>query len=311
MAAAHRMRREEEFLKKRDYFRRNAFWIIEEMVELSPQHPSVLVDEVLHGIFFLGDIFTPPYSPKDIVSDDDMLNTLKGRYPRPFQLYSSQVPKRSPISCVLDMIVLLIGREKEDQIVKKLRQLIVKLKQNEATDLISSTICVSQPNNTRNSPRYYGVSMSTSGRNPGRIMIAASCLSNWEHYVAGAVMTYYPNNKKKGYFDGTIKLPKQVRCQAFSLSREEEMPPCRSCGNLFGLTTSDTKEWPYGNCAEPECVSNLLRNEKEVREQARPKSPTCTDANREKAKESVLKELTNILRMVQFSWDKTFYAPQV
>ncbi|XP_035533508.1 uncharacterized protein LOC118339840 [Morone saxatilis] len=311
MAAAHKMTKEEAFLKKRETFRRNAFWIIEEMVGLSPRHPSVLVDEVLHSIFFLGGIFTPPYSPKDIVSDDDMLNKLKGRYPRPFELYSSQVPKRSPISCVLDMIVLLTGQEKEDQIVKKLRELIVKLKEDEATDLISSTICVSQPNKTRNSHTYYGVSMSTSGPNPGRIMIAASCLSNWDSYVAGAVMTYYPNKEKKLYFDGTIKLPKQVRCEAFSLTKGGEMLPCRSCENLFGLTPSDTKVWPYGNCAEAESVSNLLKNEKEVREQAQPKSPTCTDANREQARESVLKELNKILRMVQFKWDKNFYAPQV
>lgn len=38
--------REEEFLKKKDLFRRNAFLIIKEMVGLSSAHPSVFVDEV-------------------------------------------------------------------------------------------------------------------------------------------------------------------------------------------------------------------------------------------------------------------------
>lgn len=38
--------REEEFLKRKDLFRRNAFLIIKEMVSWSKDHPSVLVDEV-------------------------------------------------------------------------------------------------------------------------------------------------------------------------------------------------------------------------------------------------------------------------
>ncbi|XP_038580033.1 uncharacterized protein LOC119906762 [Micropterus salmoides] len=305
------MMREEEFLIQEDHFRRNAFLIISEMVKMSPKHLSVLVDEILHSIFFLGHIKTPQYSPKDIVSDDNMLNLLKGRYPQPFKLFSSELPKRSPISCVLDMIVNLMGQENEDTIIEELQKLIRQLKEDEAKDLVSSTICVSQKNKDPNSDRYYGVSMSTSGRDPGRIMIAASCLSAWDSYVAGAVMTYYPKKTQKPYFDGTIKLPEQVRCQAFSLSDLREMPPCRSCGNLFGLTTSENREWPYGHCAEAESVSNLLKHEAEVREQAQPTSITATDENRKKAKESVLKELTNLLKMQKFTWDKHFYTPQV
>lgn len=208
------------------------------------------------------------------------------------------------------MLVLLLKQKNENEIIKRLQKLILQLKQDEATELVSSTICVSQRNKTPDSDRYYGVSMSTSGRNPGRVMVAASCLSTWDSYVAGAVMTYYPKTEKKSYFDGTIKLPEFVRCQAFSLSQDIEMPPCRSCGNLFGLPTSETHEWPYGNCAEVESVSNLLKNERDVKERARPSSPTCTDANRQKAKESVLKELTDSLRMLKFKWDKKFYTPQ-
>lgn len=201
----------------------------------------------------------------------------------------------------------MIGQEKENEIINRLRNLILKLKEEDATDLISSTICVSQ---TPKSVRYYGVSMSTAGRNPGRVMIAASCLSTWDSYVAGAVMTYCPKREKKTYFDGTIKLPENVRCQAFSLSKGGQMLPCKSCANLFGFTISEPKEWPYGNCAEAESVSNLLKNEQEVKENARPTSETCTEANRQRAEESVLKDLTDCLRMLNFKWDKTFYTPQ-
>ncbi len=47
---------------------------------------------------------TPPNTPEDIVTDVDILNALKEIYPRPFALCSSQLPRRSPMSCVLDMV---------------------------------------------------------------------------------------------------------------------------------------------------------------------------------------------------------------
>ncbi|KAM9340502.1 uncharacterized protein ABDE67_016234 [Symphorus nematophorus] len=307
------MTREEEYLVEKDLFRRNAFLVIKEMVVMLKEgkgHRSELVDEILHSIFFLGKINAPRYTPEYIVSDDDMLNALKGRFPQPFVKYSKDLPRRSPISCVLDMIVYLTGQENEKEIKERLQTLTLELKKDEATDLVSNTICVSQRDKTAKSVRYYGVSMSTSGCDPGRIIVAASCLSIWDSYVADAVMTYYPSKVKKTYFDGTIKLPKQVRCEAFKIRDGEHMDPCRSCGNLFGLTTSATQVWPYGNCAEPESVSNLLKNEKEVRDQAKPTSPTWTDANRKRAKEIVLKELKRCLDKADFNWDNDFYTPQ-
>lgn len=151
--------------------------------------------------------------------------------------------------------------------------------------------------------------MSTSGCLPGRIVVAASCLSNWEEYVAWAVMTYYPKMEKKPYFDGTIKLPKQVRCDAFNLSTLQPMLPCTSCANLFGFTEKDKTKWAYGNCAEDESISNLLKHEKEVKEQARPLSPSYTEENKRRAKEDVFKELKNYLKQVNFTWDNSFYIP--
>lgn len=182
------------------------------------------------------------------------------------------------------------------------------LKENNAKELISSTICVSQPDKKPNSPRYYGLSMSTHGRVPGRVMIAAACFSNWDGYVADAVMTYYPIKQKKTYFDGTVKLPDSIRCQAFNITQIKEMPPCRSCANLFGLNTCETKEWDYGNCAEAESVSNLLKKENTVKRGTQQPSASSTEANREKVKESVLKELKNYLHL-RFKWDDSYYTP--
>ncbi|XP_054462568.1 uncharacterized protein LOC129097684 [Anoplopoma fimbria] len=237
-----------------------------------------------------------------------MLNKLKDVFPRPFELFSSRLPRRGPFSCVLDMIVHLIGRENETQIIHGLRTLITDLELGESTDLVPSTICVSHKTEIESPVKYYGVSNSAS--HPRRIMYAASCLGGWDSHVAGAVMTYLPNKEKKPDFDGTIVLPSNVRCQAFSLFEENEKPPCRSCGNLFGLTTSETAESVYGNCAEVESLSNLFKNVDDVKEQARPTSEEYSDLKRAKVERLVRTDLRNWLLHKGFPWDQNFYPPQ-
>ncbi|KAF3833681.1 hypothetical protein F7725_024885 [Dissostichus mawsoni] len=300
--AEARKKIKEEFLNETRYFRHNAAAIIKKMKELNDSRQGrakLLVDEILHSIFFLGRINTPPISPGKIVKKSKMLKKLKKEFPRPFELYSSELPRRTPFSCLLDMIVFLKGRQNENEIKQKLQELIRELHpkaseppKKKKIPLVSSTICVSQKN--PKSEKYYGVSMSASGKLPGRIMVAASCLpGSWDSYVAGAVMTFNPEDKsKKSYFDGTIQLPQPVTCQAFSLHGEgAQKLPCTSCANLFRLRGNYEVGWPYGNCAEVESVSNLFKKDTEVREQARPTSEKFTTENRSKAEESVREDL--------------------
>ncbi|XP_017276508.1 uncharacterized protein LOC108238739 [Kryptolebias marmoratus] len=301
-------KRREEFLRSQEGFRTNAWEIINKMLDwcnttVGSKH---LVDEILHSIFFLGRINKVPYSPEDIISDQEVFKALKKKYSRPFEYFLTQLPRRSPFSCVLDMIVLQKKPENENQIKQSLTDLLKTL---EPDFLVSSTICVSKSNK---SVKQYGVSMSTTGPNAGRVVIAASCLSGyWDEYVAGAVMTYYPE-KKKDYFDGTIKVPAGVSCRAYNIKGGGEMKPCTSCGNLFGLHPNSDKEWPYGNCAEAESLSNLLKNDLEVKNQAKPRSDSCTPENREKARRSVLQELRNTLKTIQFNtWKGEYYKPQM
>ncbi|XP_041867242.1 uncharacterized protein LOC121656283 isoform X1 [Melanotaenia boesemani] len=303
----------EDYLEDEEVFRRNAYLLIEKMVELSNrtrEDTSMLVDEILHSIFFLGHIIFPPCSLKSLLDDDDEIyEHLNDRYPEPFIRYSSQLPRRSPLSCVLDMIVHLIQQENEAGIIVQIKALTRKLMdKTKSKILFSTTLCISR---TSSSVRYYGVSMSTFGRPAGKIMVAASCLcSTWDDYVADAVMTYYPSKEKKPYFDGTFQLPSNVTCQAVNISSGERMNPCRSCGNLFGLHTESTQKWAYGNCAEVESVSKLLKNEKQVRDQVQPRSNLFTEEGRQRAKECVLKDLKNLLKNVGFEWDNNFYTPQ-
>ncbi|XP_068432244.1 uncharacterized protein [Clinocottus analis] len=311
MADPEERRRAEEFLRQ-DLFRRNAFLLIDKMLELLTQaSPDVtaLVDEILHTIFFLGRIHRPRVTPESIVGN--ILNDLMDVFPRPFVLYSSELPRRSPFSCVLDMIVHVTGRENETQIIRAVRELISDPELSQSQDLVSSIICVSHRTDVKDPVKYYGVSMSAAGPMSRKIMIAASCLGSWDEYVAGAVMTYFPTKKKNQNFDGTFQLPESVRCQAFDLREDTDKPPCKSCQNLFGLTSRELTEWVYGNCAEVESLSNLFKEEADVKERARPRSTKYSDEGRVKVERLVKTDVTNWLRLHEFIWhNTTFYTPQ-
>ncbi|XP_014850692.1 PREDICTED: uncharacterized protein LOC106922635 isoform X1 [Poecilia mexicana] len=318
--------RQEQFLKLQQDFRTNAFEIINQMVDWCNTTPGSrhLVDEILHSIFFLGKINTTPFTPEEIIPNKEMLNALKEKYPEPFVCYLTHLPRRSPFSCVLDMVVLQKRPENEDEVKQTLSDLVNRLKKG---FLVSTTICISKSSNTESPAirsntvqqvQQYGVSMSTSGRNPGRIMIAASCLSSyWDEYVAAAVMTFYPDKKKKEYFDGTFKLSKGATCRAYNIKKASEMEPvmkpCKSCGNLFGFQETCQREWPwpYGNCAEVESLSNLFKNDDQVKQQSRPQSDTFTPENREKVRDETLENLKKTLKTIQFkTWSGEFYVPE-
>lgn len=159
--------------------------------------------------------------------------------------------------------------------------------------------------------------MSTSGKRAREIMIAASCYNSWDECVAGAVMTYFPDNTKNPNIDRTIKLPKNVRCEAFSLSDGRKMDPCNSCDTLFSLSMTNASNvniepdlhaktsYPYGNCAEVESLSNLFKSETHVKEQAQPTSESWAGM-----KDRCLQILQNRLDVQNvFTWDRKFYNP--
>ena len=156
--------------------------------------------------------------------------------------------------------------------------------------------------------------MSTDAAVRKKVLIGASCLSKWERYVADAVMTYYPEPNtrpfvKKTYFDGTIRVPEQhVRCETFDLYNGEVKPPCKSCHELFGLTTEATGVFPHGNCAEAESLSNLFQGDRAVRDQV----PPPTGGNRERAMTSIHDALRRFVHAFEGfrQWTDRFYTPQ-
>lgn len=288
--------RAELFLQTEDSFRINALNIICEMDKL--QGPREYVDEMLHSIFFLGWIHSPKYTPEMILGVH--LSEMMKIFPQPFESYTSKLPKRTPFACVLDMVVSLFGPDKKLEIWQKLRDIANVMSGKHR--FTSSTICISESGG-----RYYGASMSCTGKKEGQIMIAVSCLCTWHYGVSNAVMTYKPDKNKRKNFDGTMKLQEYVKCQASNVKSGEKMPPCRSCGNLFGLEKPSNQMWPYGNCAEAESLSKLLYGEEEIVKNV---VPPVDCKMREQVVKEVKAHLEEKLQESEFQWDSSYYIPQ-
>ncbi|XP_029518950.2 uncharacterized protein LOC115131391 [Oncorhynchus nerka] len=220
---AKQQKKAEELLLAEASFRTNAFRIIKIMIELCTPGCRVYVDEILHSIFFLGFIHKPQQcTPNDILGE--LMPKVQEIFPRPFESYKSKLPRRTPFSSVLDMVVSSLGPDIEINIlVERLREIANGMSEPKSKyQFTSSTICVSRRNDVERS--YYGVSMSCNGKQEGQIMVAVSCLSTWHCGVSNAVMTYDPNTKmKRENFDHTFNLPTDFRCQAFNVKTGDEM----------------------------------------------------------------------------------------
>ncbi|XP_029976897.1 uncharacterized protein LOC115409760 [Salarias fasciatus] len=305
---ADRLNRREMFLIRQTRNRINAFNLICKMLEwCRTRETKLLMDEMLHSIFFLMKICGVPFSPEEIIQDRTILQQLLSSYPEPFE-HLSQLPRRTPFSCVLDMVILMGNSENEAAVKASLQDITRSL---DAMFPVSTTICISQ--NTKNSTRHYGVSMSATGKNQRAIMIAASCFGPWDEYVAGAVMTFLPNEQRMmdtPEFNGAIILPAYIRCEAFDLRTDRIKPPCRSCGEMFGLPTIETHGWPHGNCAEAESVSNLLKHDSEVKRDVRIPSPIGTEEIRQIVQTDVGLKLQEILANSPYriTWTGDFYT---
>lgn len=119
--------------------------------------------------------------------------------------------------------------------------------------------------NETNGVKYYGASLSCRGEREKNFMINWSCLHVWHDYVSYAVLSFRHDEQGNG-----IRFPVTVKCRAFYRNPQtncyEDRRPCKNCGDLFSLSNPemDRNDFPYGNCAETECLSKLIFNDQDV-----------------------------------------------
>jgi hypothetical protein len=173
--------------------------------------------------------------------------------------------------------VRICGHENEDKIQENLLSFMEALKlppkikgESNYTNYYTLeatviAVCYNETPGALRPVKYYGASLSCRGERARRIMINQSCLNVWHNYVSYAVLSFRHEQGNGISFPGTVK------CRAFYRNHKnncyEARRPCKNCGDLFSLSNPETdrNDFPYGKCAETECLSKLILKDKDVR----------------------------------------------
>ncbi|XP_073462843.1 uncharacterized protein [Aquarana catesbeiana] len=234
------------------------------------------LQRVYHAIFFFGHINNPQVNPKDFFPADAW-NTIQNVFQRPLAEYNTHLPSQTPYSILLEYITKIHGGRKEsilEELEKRNKEFLVNFYKDEKNQLqprnfaLSATVishsCVNKPN----SANTYGSSIAYKGTVPRQIMIAISALLVWDK-----VISYEVRCKESGR---GIQFPNDVCCDSykFKTSNNKYKPvcPCTKCYESYivkfdpkFVKTDKQEDWPHGNCAETESLSNLLRDNEDIR----------------------------------------------
>ncbi|KAJ8345978.1 hypothetical protein SKAU_G00301710, partial [Synaphobranchus kaupii] len=253
---------------------------------------SVLSQQILHSIFFIGFINLPRIEPEDILPESTVTR-LKEKIPDVFEKYRSHLPTRTPFSILLDWVVHTAG----DNVMKTLLDLNEKMHIPKTNGMCGNDFCLAstvvsycyfEDKKENKIPRkYYGASVACTGKAKRDLFINLSCFKTWNRKVALGVCLAAKGNK-------SILLPKTVHSAAFTMlndQRDEDRTgnsgrigsgsgqryvprsPCEKCWEIFPEVVFSPSErdekkaqWKHGNCAECEAISNLLNGEGAVDE---------------------------------------------
>nr|XP_023693503.1 uncharacterized protein LOC111857175 isoform X2 [Paramormyrops kingsleyae] len=298
-------KKEQILIKSSAMFIGESLKFIQSMVrkeKLSQERGHRYMKEILHCIFFHCHIYRPPIHdkqsiyPKEIQSKllihpvnvlrEDLHSKLSKKFPDVFQSYTSQLPRRSPFSILLEVVVETTAERSETAILRELArlndQMIIKIsdRKSSANDFCFAAAVVSCSGFERSdlvTQEYFGASMSCKGPITTMIFISVACIETWNDNVAHGVCLAANGHR-------SITLPDTVWSRAHRLRSPREggnnshtykaRSPCLWCKNTFPNVTFspiDTAQneptWQCGNCAECEAISNLLNGETSVSEE--------------------------------------------
>ncbi|XP_073678567.1 uncharacterized protein [Garra rufa] len=243
------------------------------------------VNEILHSIFFFGVIHKDCLTPVDFLNEQTEI--VQQAFPEPFDKYRSHLPKRTPFSILLDIMQLTFGTK--ENIMRELCSLMEKLKfpypldrpanKNQRYYTLESTVICVCSNSQCTSQEYFGASLGCRTENAKSIMIYSSCLNTWHEYVSYAVMSFQHQTEGE-----SLQFHKSMQCQAYIRDWNDnvykERQPCMNCTRLFSLPEGTEQEhYPYGNCAETECLSKLLLKDQFMQENTEIRNYTTDKMN--------------------------------
>ncbi|XP_072208267.1 uncharacterized protein [Excalfactoria chinensis] len=291
------------------------------------------MEKVLHTVFFFGRLNQRQMSPDEFL-DNDTFDVLQRKFPLSFQQYSTHLPSLTPYSILLQFGSDVAGcstREKMENFLREFNKTVENAVNNTrelgfsnyifkaAVVAYSSYREPGKPQTEASFRLFYGASLSCKGWKEKMIMISILCLRTWHKAVAFAV--YH------GKDNLAIVFPNEVQCSAFYYKSGAfmEKPPCVNCKNMFQVDfqpyEGDKRKkvgWPYGNCAENECLSKVLHGVPGLQEKIT-STHTPPQPNNYKAIEEefaniiegdVRNQLKGLLQEKNFRSDLQFFEPQ-
>ncbi|XP_062376238.1 uncharacterized protein LOC134064317 [Sardina pilchardus] len=210
-----------------------------------------LLDEMVHSILFSGHIRNQLMKPEEIF-EADMFGILRCFFGGAFEGYKRRLPKRTPFSCLLELIV---ETKKDKTLVKnELSNIITKLRGKSTNQLVGRALCIIEECQQIS----YGVSMPLAEKQFKKIWIALSCMHTWHPHVAYAVRKWTKGEECSVPFPNL-----EESCQAYVHNGKtlKSTPPCISCCELFSMkhVHKKSRSHLYGNCAEAEAISKYLK----------------------------------------------------
>ncbi|XP_068120150.1 uncharacterized protein [Hyperolius riggenbachi] len=235
------------------------------------------MQRLLHSIFFFGQIYEPQIKPEEFIHDECSLKVYKNKFQEVFEKCQTHLACQSPYSILLEYMTTADDAKKPEPLKQNLKDINNSLlrnnKENEsvANDFSASVIaysCARDTSISNDTDWYYGASISYKDSVPRNIIISTSSLFVWDKAISYIVCC---GDNGRG-----LTFPNNVQCCAYRFNGKEWdyelIPPCIKCDKMFNVQyeleykeTTDKQTWPYGNCAEVESLSNLLRSNENLR----------------------------------------------
>ncbi|XP_051965499.1 uncharacterized protein LOC127631422 [Xyrauchen texanus] len=174
--------------------------------------------EVLHSIFFLGNIHKNKIMPTDFFAEKEF-SQLYNKFSKPFNEFCTHLPTRTPFSILLDVVVKIKGSQNEIEVMEYLLTLLKQLNVPKKPyfnyyTLEATVICICHYEMTGEKQRTSSMEppCPARGLESSRSSFPSRDRHTWTLKVAYAVAL-----ADEG---GAIQLPQTVKCKAFKRIRE-------------------------------------------------------------------------------------------
>ncbi|KAG5260514.1 hypothetical protein AALO_G00308500 [Alosa alosa] len=175
-----------------------------------------MIHSILFSIHILDETIT-----WDKMVTPEVAKILRKDFDTAIEGSQNQLPRRTPFSCLLDMIVQVEG--KEFATLKKASEIFQKINTKSKNQLTGKKICITYCEENKQIFSF-GASIMHAENKYKEIWIFLSCLHTWHPHVSYAVMKCSRKETREKTFPGL-----QASITAYDINTSDEENPCDVC----------------------------------------------------------------------------------